>query len=99
MSNTEKNSENNELIKYLKANLLLQLRSLSDEKSREKPEFLLYRAGFSRSEIADILGRKYETVKKILQTMKTEKTEKVERTNSQEVNDEHEKDQQRYETK
>jgi hypothetical protein len=61
-----------ELAKYLKANLLLQLRALSDdEKANVKPELLLYRAGFSRNEIADLLGKSYNAVKKVLQSSKT----------------------------
>ena len=34
-------------------------------------EFILYRAGFSRTEIAELLGKKYETVKKTIQSLKT----------------------------
>ncbi len=77
MADQDKNSELSELIKYLKANLLLQLRNLSEnENATEKLEFLLYRAGFSRGEIADLLGKKYETVKKTIQALKPEKTDK-----------------------
>jgi|GEM_PF-5182999 len=86
MAKSEKDLETSELIKYLRANLLLQLRSLSEnENAKEKPEFLLYRAGFSRNEIADILGKKYETVKKTIQSLKTEN---IEKTNSKEIDDE-----------
>jgi DNA-directed RNA polymerase specialized sigma24 family protein len=75
-----------ELAKYLKANLLLQLRALSeDEKTKVKPELLLYRAGFSRAEIAELLGKNYEAVKKTLQSVKTGSKEteiQVPKTNS-----------------
>lgn len=47
-----------ELLKYLKANLLIQLNA--DEVI--KPELLLHRAGFEISEIASILGKEYKTV-------------------------------------
>ena len=60
-----------ELSKYLQANLLLQLRASSDdEKTKVKPELLLHRAGFSRAEIAELLGKNYEAVKKSLQSAK-----------------------------
>ena len=73
MSENENNSEIIELTKYLKANLLLQIRNLPEnENSEEKIEFILYRAGFSRNEIAEMLGKKYETVKKTIQLMKPE---------------------------
>ena len=72
MANQDDDSNLRELAKYLKANLLLQLRALSDdEKVKVKPELLLYRAGFSRAEIAELLGKKYEAVKKALQSPKT----------------------------
>ncbi|HCR71850.1 MAG TPA: hypothetical protein DIW23_10435 [Anaerolineae bacterium] len=71
MADKEKNSEVSELAKYLKASLLLQIRTLAeDESKKEKIEFILYRSGFSRNEIADLLNKKYETVKKTLQTLK-----------------------------
>jgi DNA-directed RNA polymerase specialized sigma24 family protein len=71
MTNQDDESNLAELAKYLKANLLLQLRALSDDKkSKVKPELLLHRAGFSRNEIADLLGKNYEAVKKALQSSK-----------------------------
>jgi len=78
MTRKENDSNLRELAKYLKANLILQLRSLSDdEKGKVKPEFLLYRAGFSRAEIAELLGKKYETVKKTLQSLKADSEEEA----------------------
>jgi DNA-directed RNA polymerase specialized sigma24 family protein len=72
MANKDNDSNLRELAKYLKANLLMQLRALSDdEKTKVKPELLLHRAGFSRAEIADLLGKNYEAVKKALQSPKT----------------------------
>jgi len=47
-----------ELLKYLKANLLLQL----NEPNNIKPELLLHRAGFEISEIASLLNKEYKTV-------------------------------------
>lgn len=76
MTNPDDDSNLAELAKYLKANLLLQLRALSDdEKSKVKPELLLHRAGFSRNEIAELLGKNYEAVKKALQTPKSDSQE------------------------
>lgn len=49
------NSIETELAKYLKANLLIQLKSLSDS---DKPELLLHQAGFEISEIATMLDKK-----------------------------------------
>ena len=72
MTKQDDDSNLRELAKYLKANLLLQLRALSDdEKVKDKPELLLHRAGFSRAEIAELLGKNYEAVKKALQSPKT----------------------------
>jgi len=89
MANKDDDSNLRELAKYLKANLLLQLRALSeDEKSKVKPELLLYRAGFSRAEIAELLGKNYDAVKKALQSSKTgskETESQVLKTNSEEV--------------
>ena len=74
MEDTESTSEISELIKYLKANLLMQIRNLPEnENKEEKLEFVLYRAGFSRTEIAELLGKKYETVKKTIQLLKSDK--------------------------
>lgn len=73
MEDTENTSELSKLIKYLKANLLMQIRNLPEnENKEEKLEFVLYRAGFSRAEIAELLGKKYETVKKTIQLLKND---------------------------
>jgi DNA-directed RNA polymerase specialized sigma24 family protein len=63
-----------ELIKYLKANLLLQLRNLGadEEGETQKPEILLHRAGFTLKEIAELLEKNYEAVKKTVTRAKKE---------------------------
>ena len=72
MANKDDDSNLRELAKYLKANLLMQLLALSDdEKTKVKPELLLHKAGFSRAEIAELLGKNYDAVKKALQSPKT----------------------------
>jgi DNA-directed RNA polymerase specialized sigma24 family protein len=47
--------------------LLLDERSSRDDPSREKPEVLLARAGLTAQEIADLLGKKIDAVRKTLQ--------------------------------
>ena len=64
MPKSENHTQQEEIIKYLKANLLLQIRSLTgDENEGLKPEVLLHRAGFSHKEISEILGKEYSAVK------------------------------------
>jgi hypothetical protein len=58
-------SEVQELIKYLKANLILQLHKDNEDASSTRPEDLLLRAGFSVKEISDLTGKKYDTVQKM----------------------------------
>lgn len=47
--------------------LLLDERFSRDDPSREKPEVLLARAGITVQEIADLLGKKLDAVRKTLQ--------------------------------
>lgn len=71
MSKPENHSQQEEIIKYLRANILLQLRGLAnDENDGSKPEVLLHRAGFSHKEIADLLGKNYEAVKAAIRRAK-----------------------------
>ena len=49
--------DTNELVKYAKAFLALQLQAASPGEERVKPEILLTRAGLAAREIADLLGR------------------------------------------
>lgn len=46
-----------ELVKYMRALVYLQLQSAAGTSTFGKPELLLSRAGFSHKEIADILGK------------------------------------------
>ena len=50
----------------LRALVLLQLEVLRDRPDAPKPEILLRRAGLGITEIADMLGRKYDATAKIL---------------------------------
>jgi len=70
MSESQNNSQQEEVIKYLRANLLLQLLKLDDENEKVKPEVLLHQAGFSHQEIADLLGKSYDAVRKVVQRSK-----------------------------
>ena len=76
MPKSEESSQLNELTKYLKANLLLQLTNLPKDKSDNvKPELLLYRAGFTYTEIADLLGKNYKAVEKFISRAKKKNKE------------------------
>jgi DNA-directed RNA polymerase specialized sigma24 family protein len=57
----------NELVKYSKALLLLQLQALNKGEDPEKLEVLLSRAGLTAREIADLLGKNAAAVTKALQ--------------------------------
>lgn len=46
-----------ELEKYLKALVLLQLRDPAEDGLAQKPELLLSKAGFTTAEVAEILGK------------------------------------------
>jgi DNA-directed RNA polymerase specialized sigma24 family protein len=57
----------NELVKYTKALLLLQLQGLSKTDDPVKPELLLARAGLNAREIAELLGKNSGAVAKAIQ--------------------------------
>jgi DNA-directed RNA polymerase specialized sigma24 family protein len=57
----------NELVKYTKALLLLQLQGLSKTDDPVKPELLLARAGLNAREIAELLGKNSGAVAKTIQ--------------------------------
>jgi DNA-directed RNA polymerase specialized sigma24 family protein len=56
-----------ELLKYSKALLLLQLQALNKADDPVKPEILLSRAGLNAREIADLLGKNATAVAKAIQ--------------------------------
>jgi DNA-directed RNA polymerase specialized sigma24 family protein len=57
----------NELVKYTKALLLLQLQGLSKTDDPMKPELLLARAGLNAREIGELLGKNSGAVAKAIQ--------------------------------
>jgi DNA-directed RNA polymerase specialized sigma24 family protein len=57
----------NELVKYAKALLLLQIQGLNKTDDPVKPEVLLSRAGLNAREIADLLGKNSTAVAKAIQ--------------------------------
>ena len=57
----------NELLKYAKALLSLQIHTLSSSGQLNKPEVLLSRVGLSAREIAEILGKNPAAVAKTIQ--------------------------------
>src|ERR1051325_6647850 len=59
-----------EVVKYLKALVYLQINSKSDE-AQQKPEILLHKAGIKAKEIADILGKTEAAVAKAITRSKT----------------------------
>jgi DNA-directed RNA polymerase specialized sigma24 family protein len=56
-----------ELVKYVKALLLLQLHTIEKSTRAAKPELLLARVGLTPREIADLLGKNTGAVAKTLQ--------------------------------
>ena len=54
-----------EVVKYLRALVYLQVQALSDS-APVKRELLLCRAGFSHKEIGEILGKKPDAVRKVI---------------------------------
>jgi DNA-directed RNA polymerase specialized sigma24 family protein len=56
-----------EIAKYLRGLLLLQIQQMSGGEAFQKPEILLSRSGFTNKEIADILQKSPDAVKKVLQ--------------------------------
>jgi DNA-directed RNA polymerase specialized sigma24 family protein len=57
----------NELVKYAKALVLLQIQGLNKTDDPVKPEVLLSRAGLNAREIADLLGKNSTAVAKAIQ--------------------------------
>jgi DNA-directed RNA polymerase specialized sigma24 family protein len=57
----------NDLIKYTKALLLLQIQGLTKTEDPMKPEVLLSRAGLNPREIAELLGKNLAGVAKAIQ--------------------------------
>jgi hypothetical protein len=58
-----------ELIKYMKALMLLQLH-MGKEGLTAKPELLLAKSGFAHKEIAELLGKNADAVSKIIRRAK-----------------------------
>jgi DNA-directed RNA polymerase specialized sigma24 family protein len=56
-----------ELLKYTKAMVALQLQLLADSTERTKPELLLANAGFSHKEAAELLGKNAKAVQKTVE--------------------------------
>jgi DNA-directed RNA polymerase specialized sigma24 family protein len=59
-----------ELLKYLKALVALQVEAFNNNDDRAKAEILLARAGLSYLEIADIVGKSEAAVAKSIQRAK-----------------------------
>jgi len=57
----------NELVKYTRAMLLLQVQALNKTEDPMKPEVLLARAGLAAREIAELLGKNAAAVAKAIQ--------------------------------
>ena len=55
-----------ELAKYLRALLLLEIQTQTDPDDAIKPEIVLYRAGFSNKEIGDLLNKNPASVAKTI---------------------------------
>lgn len=74
MAESPKSAGQDDVVKYLRANLLLQLReSFGDENetlANLKPEALLHRSGFTHQEIADLLGKNPDAVRKAVSRSK-----------------------------
>lgn len=61
---------NDDLVKYLKALVILQLHALNKDEEAPKPEVLLARAGLNSREIAEMVGKNATAVAKVLQRAK-----------------------------
>lgn len=55
-----------ELVKYLRALVFLQVQQMSGEDAFQKPELLLSRAGFTAREVAEIMGKNQAAVAKAI---------------------------------
>jgi hypothetical protein len=62
----------NELLKYTRALLLMQLRASSNPKDQLRPEIVLARAGFVPREIAAMVGKNPAAIAKAIQRAGTE---------------------------
>lgn len=61
------NDNGSELVKYVKALVVLQVQELTKPDEPVKPEVLLYRAGLNSREIAELLGKNLAGVVKAIQ--------------------------------
>jgi phage regulator Rha-like protein len=59
-----------ELVKYLRALVFLQVQTLSGGEAFQKPELLLSRAGLTSREIAEALGKNQAAVAKTIERAK-----------------------------
>lgn len=59
-----------ELVKYMKALVFLQVQAIAGSSAFGKPELLLHQAGFKNREIAEILGKKEPAVAKTISRAK-----------------------------
>lgn len=55
-----------EMLRYMKAMVFLQLQSLTGADTFGKPELLLAKAGFPQKEIAELLGKSPAAVAKVI---------------------------------
>jgi DNA-directed RNA polymerase specialized sigma24 family protein len=63
-----------ELLKFMKALVLLELRKLETEAAPTKPEVLLEKAGFKHDEIGKMLGKNAAAVAKAISRAKAGRT-------------------------
>ena len=63
-------NSNDDLAKYLKALVILQVQALNKDEESPKPELLLARAGLNAREIAEVVGKNAAAVTKALQRAK-----------------------------
>lgn len=59
-----------EMVKYLKALVYLQVQQVAGTSAFAKPELLLSQAGFTHKEVAEILGKKPAAVAKAISRAK-----------------------------
>ena len=62
-----------ELAKYLRALVLLQIQATADEDAVSKPEVVLSAAGFGHQEIAELMGKNKAAVAKTISREKASK--------------------------
>ena len=56
-----------ELLRYMRALVLLSLNDIKEEEERQGPDVVLSRAGFTNPEIAQLLGRTAAAVQKAIE--------------------------------